>query len=210
MGVPTHYERLGIPADASAVTIREAYRRLARQHHPDASAGDAVSMSAINEAYRVLADPGRRAVYDASLRGGSSAAPRSKSGRSDTGRADAATTSPPAPEPLRPAFGGVRIPWKLVFTVGALAMIGIIALAQFTEPPATPGPDGVIRAGECVTIDAAGFARDAVCAGDPAVDIVVVDLVPLDGTCPFGTEPHQDRQGLGVACVRRPDASAGT
>jgi molecular chaperone DnaJ len=196
----THYQRLGVAPDASAATIREAYRRLARQHHPDASAGDADSMSRINEAYRVLADPARRAVYDASLRGGSTRG--GATGSAAPPSADPATTSDPL-VPLRPAFEGVRIPWKLVFTVAALGVIGVLVLSQFAEAPPPPGPDGVIRAGECVTIDDAGFARDAPCTGDPAVDVVVVVLVPLDGTCPFATVAHQDRQGLGIACVRR-------
>jgi molecular chaperone DnaJ len=202
VGGSTHYDRLGVSPDASTATIRDAYRRLARQHHPDARAGDADSMSRINEAYRVLADPARRAVYDASLRGSAPASAPPSSERP--------TAEPVVPERLPPAFSGVRIPWKLVFTVGAVAIIGIIVLAQFTEPPATPGPDGVIRAGECVTIDAAGFARDAVCTGDPAVDLVVDELVPLDGRCPFGTSAHQDRQGLGVACVQLPSNSGTT
>ena len=67
----THYDTLGVVPTASAAEIRDAYRRLARRHHPDRAAErDATAMAAINEAYRVLGDAGRRAAYDAQLRGG--------------------------------------------------------------------------------------------------------------------------------------------
>lgn len=70
----TLYEVLGVEADASAVEIRRAYVRLARQHHPDyfAGAGDDERlgaerrMRAINEAWEVLGDQGRRQSYDRS------------------------------------------------------------------------------------------------------------------------------------------------
>ena len=68
----THYQVLGVPADASSAAIREAYRHRAREHHPDRARSSAVgpsgAMPDVNEAYRVLSDPGRRAMYDASLR----------------------------------------------------------------------------------------------------------------------------------------------
>jgi curved DNA-binding protein CbpA len=65
---PTHYERLGVARSASAGEIRAAYRELARRNHPDvSSSGVDASMAAVNEAWRVLGDPRRRAAYDASL-----------------------------------------------------------------------------------------------------------------------------------------------
>ncbi|RLE24454.1 MAG: hypothetical protein DRJ50_04620, partial [Actinobacteria bacterium] len=65
---------------SSADVIRQAYRRLAREHHPDLEAlssvaGSDVDMPAVNEAYRVLRDDARRAMYDASLRRGSAVGP---------------------------------------------------------------------------------------------------------------------------------------
>lgn len=196
MAGPTHYERLGVAADADGAAIRDAYRRLARQHHPDASAGDETSMAHINEAYRVLADPARRAMYDASLRPGAASADAPAGASADA-------TAPTTHAPMPPAFSGVRVPWRLVAAVAVAGTVGVIALSQFTEPPAAPTPDGIIREGGCVTIDAAGFALDDVCTGDPAVDIVVQRFVALDETCPFATAAHQDRQGLGIACVVR-------
>ena len=57
-----YYEVLGVPRDADQDQIRKAYRRLARQYHPDVNktseAGDRFKI--VNEAYHVLSDPERR------------------------------------------------------------------------------------------------------------------------------------------------------
>jgi hypothetical protein len=65
---PTHYEVLGVPVDATPDEVRAAYRAAARDHHPDAG-GDADRMRALNQAWGVLSDPHRRAVYDRELNG---------------------------------------------------------------------------------------------------------------------------------------------
>jgi len=62
-----YYEVLGVPRDASRSAIQSAYRRLAREHHPDVNAGDREAeerFKEINEAYRVLSDDEKRAQYD--------------------------------------------------------------------------------------------------------------------------------------------------
>lgn len=61
-----HYQVLGVPPDASMHDIRRAYRRLARQHHPDIShhPEDDDQFVALTAAYEVLHDPDRRASYD--------------------------------------------------------------------------------------------------------------------------------------------------
>ncbi len=61
-----YYEVLGIPRDAEKDDIRTAYRRLARQYHPDVNKdADAESrFKEINEAYQVLNDDEKRSVYD--------------------------------------------------------------------------------------------------------------------------------------------------
>ncbi len=71
----THYEVLGVAATAPMAEVRAAYVALARIHHPDRSGGDAARMRAVNEAWATLSDPGRRALYDLSLRAGSAPAP---------------------------------------------------------------------------------------------------------------------------------------
>lgn len=66
----SHYELLGVEPGCSLAELRTAYRRLARQHHPDVAAvgpGAASPMAAINEAWRVLSDAGLRARYDESI-----------------------------------------------------------------------------------------------------------------------------------------------
>lgn len=62
-----HYAVLGVDRNASADDVKRAYRRLARQHHPDANPGDAAAETRFKEvanAYEVLSDPDRRARYD--------------------------------------------------------------------------------------------------------------------------------------------------
>lgn len=61
-----YYEVLGVPRDADENAIKSAYRKLARQYHPDVNkATDAGErFKEINEAYEVLSDPEKRGVYD--------------------------------------------------------------------------------------------------------------------------------------------------
>ena len=61
-----YYDVLGVPRDADANTIKSAYRKLARQYHPDVNK-DAASeehLKEINEAYEVLSDADKRQAYD--------------------------------------------------------------------------------------------------------------------------------------------------
>ena len=61
-----YYGVLGVPRGANEKVIRQAYRKLARQHHPDVN-GEAASderFKSINEAYSVLSDPDKRRRYD--------------------------------------------------------------------------------------------------------------------------------------------------
>ena len=198
----THYHVLGIESDADNDTVRVAYRRLARDHHPDRIANSsAVSggrdMSVINEAYRVLIDPGRRALYDRSL----DVTKRSQ-GRTSTGHPSRSTDEQwDAVRPYmdRPA----RVPWRSLLVFGSFAVVGILVLAQFGGVDNEVGPDGILRNGDCVEIQVNGDAREVLCAGE--LDLVVRAFVPFDGTCPGLTQPHRDRQGMGVACVELPD-----
>jgi curved DNA-binding protein CbpA len=59
----THYDTLGVPADASADEIKQSFRRKASATHPDKGGSDE-EMQAINQAYAVLSDPARRRNYD--------------------------------------------------------------------------------------------------------------------------------------------------
>ena len=60
------YAVLGVDRDADADTIKKAYRRLARQYHPDVNSepGAAERFKEVSHAYEVLSDPEKRRVYD--------------------------------------------------------------------------------------------------------------------------------------------------
>jgi WD40 repeat protein len=65
----SHYEVLGIRPQAQSEEVRSAYRKLARENHPDLSDDPAANerMARINAAFEVLSDPVRRIEYDASI-----------------------------------------------------------------------------------------------------------------------------------------------
>ena len=62
-----YYEVLGISKDAGDADIKKAYRRLAKQYHPDVNSNDKgaeAKFKEINEAYSILNDPEKRSNYD--------------------------------------------------------------------------------------------------------------------------------------------------
>lgn len=68
MDYKDYYAILGVPRDADEQAIKSAYRRLARQYHPDVNPDKATAtekFKEINEAYTVLSDPEKRRRYDA-------------------------------------------------------------------------------------------------------------------------------------------------
>ena len=178
--------------DADAATIRAAYHERARMHHPDrASSASSAEMAAVNEAYRVLGDAGRRAAYDRTLVGHRSRAERLSPSWT-------AGESPPPVAPLPPA----RIPWKLMAAMAVVGVAVVIAGAALIDPPAEQAPDGLLRPGSCVEIEANGDAREVNCTD--GTQLLVDSVVSLDEQCPAGTTGYRDRQGLGTACVVEP------
>lgn len=102
-GRPSLYELLRVTPDASKPDLARAYRRRARELHPDTAAGSADddAFAELAQAYRLLADPAQRAAYDATV---------------NSPRPDEPTTMPNAiPVPIRrvetpPHRSGYR-PW---------------------------------------------------------------------------------------------------
>jgi molecular chaperone DnaJ len=181
-----HYEVLGVGRDATPSQIRSAFRRLARAHHPDTSAsGSADSLAPINDAWRVLGDPALRRAYDSSLAVESQSAPAFEP------QTVHSTLAPPPPS---------SFPWRFLAGL-AVVGIGIVLLGVFTYTPSKPGPpDNVLEPGSCVVIGDTGDAAEVNCTDDH--DGVVENLIGANNLCPTPLEPHRDKQGLGVFCIR--------
>jgi curved DNA-binding protein len=67
MNIQDYYKVLGVARDADEASIKKAFRKLARQYHPDHNPNNPqaeAKFKEINEAYAVLSDPDKRAQYD--------------------------------------------------------------------------------------------------------------------------------------------------
>jgi DnaJ-class molecular chaperone len=67
MDFKDYYATLGVPKTATGKEIKQAFRKLARKHHPDVNPGDKAAESKfkeLNEAHEVLSDPAKRKKYD--------------------------------------------------------------------------------------------------------------------------------------------------
>ena len=116
-------------------------------------------MAAINEAYRVLGEPARRAVYDAACAAPAPPPDRPRRRR----RPHRAPARSRASRCHRRAY-----PWKLVLVMSLLG-IAVVLIGAALYRPKDPGPpDNLLEPGSCVTIEANGDARETNCATGPA------------------------------------------
>src|SRR5665213_1945029 len=103
------YDILGVAPAASAETIKAAYVRLIKRHHPDNAGPQGLRLSQeINAAYAVLGDPQRRAAYDADIRRAAEP-PRQARGGSHPSATSSQAPSPSGNPPfgrMLPAFAG--------------------------------------------------------------------------------------------------------
>ena len=147
-------------------------------------------MADINEAWRVLSDPARRAVYDASLRRPEREPSWTSTGPADLYRVPAGSyhDDGPARFPIWPVLILVVLAAIFVFTAGAL-----------NKGATEPITDGLLRPGECVVIEANNDAAEVPCSGPH--DGKVQQFVSTDTACPIETREHRDKQGMGKVCV---------
>lgn len=152
-------------------------------------------MSDVNEAYRVLSDPGRRMLYDRSLRRGD-VLPEAAAEHEVDFEHDLRVAQPSRLIPAGPA----RIPWRMMLIAAVVGSAVILAASIFTDPPGTEPPDGILRIGSCVEIEANADVREVACTNTDT-DVVVELFLPMGATCPGGLGAFRDRLGLGTACI---------
>jgi molecular chaperone DnaJ len=153
-------------------------------------------MAAVTAAWKVLGDPAARQRYDRSLQ-----APAAE-------RAPAAPPRPaPASGPTLIAPGPARFPWRFMGVMAAAGIVLVIVGAVTAPEVPARKPDNLLQPNSCVVIERNSDVAEVNCAD--AHDAVVQQLVPIGSTCPSGTEPHRDRQGMGTACVVLVGAVAG-
>ncbi len=207
MGAMSHYEVLGVSPLASADAIRRAYRQRARQVHPDRQAVASRSsadteqagraMQELNEAWRVLSDPGRRASYDQLL------LQRPHVHRRPPLTPEDDTYDQPYPHRLsEPGDVGIAIvrslPWvAIVAVLGAIFVFTAFAGESGDDP--VSGSDLV---GRCVVLQRGGEVATVPCDGpsDGRVDLIAA----RSSLCPPGSDVARLAGQESWLCLRDP------
>ena len=160
-----YYAVLGVKKDASAEEIKQAYRRLAKQHHPDlhadkdkARAGE--KFKEINEAYEALSDREKRAKYDQIGPGweaseGSAPPPRARTRRNEFRTGDGAES-----------FAGFSDFFEALFGAG---------VQGFERPDGFEGP----KRGRDVEAEMPLPLEDALRGGEKKISILAPVLCPV-------------------------------
>lgn len=204
-----HYQVLGVSRSATTTELHRAHRALVRRYHPDALTGadDATRAEAarrireVNEAWRELRDPERRARYDLTL--SDEPAP--------VRRASPYSPYPPGTEPEPPGGfdewfadaeerrAGARVverttrptrPFRarVLFGFGVIVLVGIL-LVVFITGPGDEGPSTGIGRGSCVRVNTAGPPTQVPC--ELPNDGRIVGVSDVVGGCPGGATPQR-------------------
>ena len=182
----THYQVLGVSAEASTDVIRRAYRERMRAIHPDVnenSADGSQRMTEINLAWKTLSSPELRRAYDASVF-------VSKFSSVSSGGSNTETFISYAP---------ARFPWRGMVIASVVGAV-LVLIAHAMTSPGVPRPiDQLLSSGSCVNIDSSLSAVEISCTQPH--DAVVEQLIAIDRSCPLEMGQFQDHQGMGVVCV---------
>jgi hypothetical protein len=195
--VATLYDELGARPDASAVELRQAYRRRARQIHPDLRPGDdgaaAEAMSRLNNAYRVLSDPDERRRYDLEL---ALAAARVRAERMVAeGRVNGSGRPPTTVQDVDDDGREIRFRPRLWIVVLAVLAVIFVFTAYAAGRPVSKPPAGT--AGQCLPIT--GSDKYVPCT-QPNIGKLVTEVTP-DQACPEGSFRHIIQSRNVVACL---------
>jgi DnaJ domain len=195
----THYDTLQVVPTASDDVLHDSYRRLARRYHPDAPGGDEQRMARLNEAWRVLNDPARRARYDAELRGasGESSAAGFHSQRRVDDDIDDARGFVPSPRFTTPR----RWPAMSLMLIAAMATIFVFTAYATTvhNDPAPPITSPRLLGSDMCVVLIAAKVQETPCTKPHYGK--VRSVIDRAGRCPVSTEGHYSNDGEHLVCI---------
>lgn len=210
MRTADHYDVLGVSPGAPADEVRRAYLARARALHPDRHSASspevardaARAMQQVNEAWRVLRDPGRRRDFDERRRGVTTRSRASRFVVDDVVFLDPDVDLDPRPyhQPIPEPEGRARavrsLPWIAV-------VVTLAAIFVFTAYAGGGGPEdddrrGVL-VGECVRVQQGLGVVTVPCTGPS--DGRVIAYADVSSKCPSRTTAHDLADGP-VICLR--------
>jgi hypothetical protein len=182
----THYQVLGVSAEATTDEIRRAYRERMRAVHPDVNKGSvngSQRMTELNDAWKTLSNPQLRRSYDSSV---------------FISNSSFVSTSFRNSEPVI-SYTPARFPWRGMIIASIIGAV-LVVIAHALTSPGVPRPiDHLLSVGSCVDIDSSLSAVEISCTQPH--DAVVQQLIVIDRSCPLEMGQFHDRQGMGVVCV---------
>ena len=209
----SYYDVLGVSPRATPEAIRRAYRHRARQLHPDRHATAAAvttgpagrAMQELNEAWRVLGDPTRRARYDQALEAAS--APRRASAFPSTADADDEDARPYSHPLAQPGDLGISIVRALPWVAIVVVLAAIFVFTAFAGENADDASSGSDLVGSCVVFRRGGEVARVPCDGpnDGRVDL----LTARSSLCPDGSDVARLAGEESWLCLRDPAVTSG-